>query len=461
MTKSSTLRRLTLISLCITAICGVFTACSPDQVNVLSTVPDSAPAVMTFDAERFFPRAGLTIQGGSLTAEASIARSPFDLAPLGADCYTKLMQSIDSHHMVFFVDSRRTPFLSFAITDNKAFGEIVTQYGEPVSEQGFKTWEAPDGIKITMRGNQGWISRDPQPGASLKAVLDRASQESVMQSIGIANALQDNSRLFNFALNTGGEYRIVAQGMEESEILGVELRAMKTDGELFTLTQTQTISDDFLRYTGSEMTIVAAAGLKPEFTSSVDWNSVATTIENMTGLGASPLSMIAPLMGDVDGTVAIAMGPVSSDAWDEPSLSTWHIMLMAHMPQQKIADALETFRSYFAFGGLKVTTDPHTGMMSVPFYGSTLRLGNVDGYLAIANTPFDPDSENGLTTVFNGKQGAMSASIPPLGFVPGMQKGMNIEMQLEFQRLNVRMMPVDKTSPVLGSLLGLFISLAL
>ena len=29
-----------------------------------------------------------------------------------------------------------------------------------------------------------------------------------MQSIGVANALQDNSQLFNFELNTGGEYRI-------------------------------------------------------------------------------------------------------------------------------------------------------------------------------------------------------------------------------------------------------------
>ena len=282
-----------------------------------------------------------------------------------------------------------------------------------------------------------------------------------MQSIGVANALQDNSQLFNFELNTGGEYRIMAQGMEDSERLGIDFRAMKPDGELMKLTQTQTVAEDFLRYTGPEMAIVAAAGLRPEFTSSVDWNTVATAVENMTGLGASPLTMLAPLMADVDGTVALAMGPVSEEAWEEPSLATWHIMLMAHMPMEKIRSALDTFSGYFALGGLKPTTDARTGMMTVPFYGSTLRLGPVDGYLAISNTPLQPVEQNSLTPVFNGKQGALSAKLPALDLVPGMQKGMNIEMQLETQRLYVRLMPVDKTSPALGSVLGLLVTLAL
>ena len=80
---------------------------------------------------------------------------------------------------------------------------------------------------------------------------------------------------------------------------------------------------------------------------------MATAVENMTGLGASPLTMLAPLMADVDGTVALAMGPVSEEAWEEPSLATWHIMLMAHMPMEKIRSALDTFSGYFALGGLK------------------------------------------------------------------------------------------------------------
>lgn len=461
MAKSSIIRRIATAAGCLAALAGTLTSCSPDQVNLLSTVPDSAPAVMTFDAGRFFPLAGLTADGATLTAEKSIAGSPFDLSPLGTEGYNALMHSIDGSHLVFFVDARRTPFLTFEITDLKAFEKFAGEYGEPESSQGFKTWTAADGLKITMRGAQGWISRDPQPGASLKAVLDAAAQQSVMQSIGVANALQDNSQLFNFELNTGGEYRIMAQGMEDSERLGIDFRAMKPDGELMELTQTQTVAEDFLRYTGPEMTIVAAAGLRPEFTSSVDWNAVATAVENMTGLGASPLTMLAPLMADVDGTVALAMGPVSEEAWEEPSLATWHIMLMAHMPMEKILSALDTFSGYFALGGLKPTTDARTGMMTVPFYGSTLRLGPVDGYLAISNTPLEPVEQNSLTPVFNGKQGALSAKLPALDFVPGMQKGMNIEMQLETQRLYVRLMPVDKTSPALGSVLGLLVTLAL
>lgn len=461
MAKSSIIRRIATAAGCLAALTGALTSCSPDQVNLLSTVPDSAPAVMTFDAGRFFPLAGLTADGATLTAEKSIAGSPFDLSPLGTEGYNALMHSIDSSHLVFFVDARRTPFLTFEITDLKAFEKFAGEYGEPESSQGFKTWTAADGLKITMRGAQGWISRDPQPSASLKAVLDAAAQQSVMQSIGVANALQDNSQLFNFELNTGGEYRIMAQGMEDSERLGIDFRAMKPDGELMELTQTQTVAEDFLRYTGPEMTIVAAAGLRPEFTSSVDWNAVATAVENMTGLGASPLTMLAPLMADVDGTVALAMGPVSEEAWEEPSLATWHIMLMAHMPMEKIRSALDTFSGYFALGGLKPTTDARTGMMTVPFYGSTLRLGPVDGYLAISNTPLEPVEQNSLTPVFNGKQGALSAKLPALDFVPGMQKGMNIEMQLETQRLYVRLMPVDKTSPALGSVLGLLVTLAL
>ena len=459
MMKSPVFRSLTLASVGFAALCGALTSCSPDQVNVLSTVPDSAPVVMTFDAERFMAPAGLRLDGNTLTAEASIARSPFDLAPLGAETYRGLLESVDGAHMVFFVSTGRVPYLSFIVTDTGKFTSLMEQYGDPQSAQGFKTWDAPDGLKITLRGNQGWISRDPQAAASLKAVLDRAAEQSVMQSIGVANALQDNNNLFNFELNTGGEYRYVAQGNEESGALGVDVRAMKPDGELMTLSQTQTLSEDFLRYAGPETAIAAAVGLRPEFTSSVNWNAVANTLENMTGIGASPISIVAPLLADVDGTVSVALGPVSEEAWDEPSLANWNVTVMAHMPQHKIVDALNTFRSYFALGGLKVTTDARTGMMTVPFYGSTLHVGPVDGYLAISNTPMTGRDENSLTTVFNGKQGALYAALPPLDFVPGMQKGMTVSMQLETDRLHVKLSPVDESSPVLGSLMGMFITL--
>lgn len=42
-----------------------------------------------------------------------------------------------------------------------------------------------------------------------------------------------------------------------------------------------------------------------------------------------------------------------------------------------------------------------------------------------------------------------------------MNKGMDITMQLETQRLKVKVKPVEPESPVLGSILGLFVSLAL
>lgn len=459
MMKSPIIRSLIIASVSLAALGGALTSCSPDQVNVLSTVPDSAPVVMTFDANRFMAAAGLRLDGSTLTAEPSIAHSPFDLAPLGAETYSELMQSIDAAHTVFFVSSARVPYLSFIVTDSGKFGTIMEQYGDAQTSQGFKTWDGPDGLKFTLCGNQGWISRDPQAAASLKGIVDRAAEQSVMQSIGIANALQDNNNLFNFALNTGGEYRYVAQGNEESGALGIDVRAMKPDGALMTLTQTQTLSEDFLRYTGPATAIAAAIGLRPEFTSSVNWNAVANTIENMTGLGASPISMVAPLMADVDGTVSVALAPANDEAWEEPSLANWSVTVMAHMPQHKVNDALNTFRSYFALGGLKVTTDARTGMMTVPFYGSMLHVGPVDGYLAISNTPMDGRDENSLTPVFNGKQGALYASLPPLDFVPGMKKGMKIAMQLETDRLHVKLSPVDESSPVLGSLMGMFITL--
>ena len=95
MAKSSIIRRIATAAGCLAALTGALTSCSPDQVNLLSTVPDSAPAVMTFDAGRFFPLAGLMADGATLTAEKSIAGSPFDLSPLGTEGYNALMHSID------------------------------------------------------------------------------------------------------------------------------------------------------------------------------------------------------------------------------------------------------------------------------------------------------------------------------------------------------------------------------
>lgn len=58
--------------------------------------------------------------------------------------------------------------------------------------------------------------------------------------------------------------------------------------------------------------------------------------------------------------------------------------------------------------------DERDGVMTIPQYGMEFHVGNVDGYLALSNIPFENTRQNSLAPMFVNKDAAMTLEIPSL-----------------------------------------------
>ena len=76
------------------------------------------------------------------------------------------------------------------------------------------------------------------------------------------------------------------------------------------------------------------------------------------------------------------------------------------------------------------TTDD--GVMVIPQYGMNFYVGNVDGYLGIANFPFNPNQQNELSPLFNGKDGALSIDLPSLKLISPMAPEFGVKVTSQF-----------------------------
>lgn len=77
-----------------------------------------------------------------------------------------------------------------------------------------------------------------------------------------------------------------------------------------------------------------------------------------------------------------------------------------------------------------------------------LYFGNVDGYLAIGTSPFEPTAQNSLTPVFQGKtMGAMVSLSSLQGINPALKEGIDINVEGSATTTKVVVKGSDRAMP--------------
>lgn len=128
--------------------------------------------------------------------------------------------------------------------------------------------------------------------------------------------------------------------------------------------------------------------------------------------------------------------------------------MMVRLPQQKINDIMGMVRSSLFMAGISPRQEKD-GIMIVPQYGMNLYMGNVDGYFAVSNLPFEPTRQNSLAPVFNGKEGALSIDLPTLReFGPRMPEfGIKLQVQLNSDNTTAELSLNGSETPILQAIL--------
>ena len=462
--KAFTPHAIRLMALAV--ITAIAASCSRDRRELLSLVPDDVDFAMTINALQLASDAGCSIGAdGSVQMPEymeSLIRS--HKLPEGfGSILTDLSHAIDLEHIVCY-GYGNSPLIAFAITDADRFESIITP-ADTDKQDGFTLYRKYDkGITIVTNDDIGWlwITDTRNPVTIITEAADKAKTAPISKKSGLNDALTaDNT--FNavydpsFIDSSLGNHWLSVSGKIESQTMLLTVRGITPDGEIMTISGTQEINTDFLRYVPSDFTLAAAAGL----TADINWGGFAAIIGLAGGYRSRGLvDTLLPYLRSIDGTVAIAAGPADESAWTELDMDHWRFLAMIHMPQDRISQATSQVAMLLRQMRLPVTADA-PGLISTEYDGTTYRIGNIDGYFTIASIPMEPTANNQLATTFLGKQAGASVTIPSLSHYLGERGdfGMEIRFALERQEATLKINLTDTDTPILAALLPLFLDL--
>lgn len=437
------LHKLPVIML-LTAMAVIISSCSR-QSELLDTIPADADVVAVADAKKLCQELGITLsdtgadippalKSGLFTDDRS--RGVLDIlgrceASGAADISTVAVVSTDGES-----------FMTLPVNDwekLKSLGSPWLEWGEDT--EGFHTGKIKDGMTILATGSQMWIlNEDPKAPVIINKLLKAAEKHSVGKIDAIAQFL-GGDKMINIAIpaqnpleekdsGVSPETNWTLMGIEASEnSLTADMEMVAETGEAIEMEGLQPVNPAVLSYVPEECSIAVAAGFTPRF----DWDIITT----LTSIGGdfqtrAALSVIAPYLKSIDGTVMIAAAPANNESFSDPNPGNWNFIMMAHMSQEKIDQILGMVRTMMFSAGISPKTDKD-GIMVVPQYGTSLYIGNVDGYLAVATFPFSNDHNNSLTPIFEGKDAAGMLRVPSLSAISHNAPSWGIDMKARIE----------------------------
>ena len=396
------------------------TSCSKGD-ELLSTIPANVSAVVKADVKGILENSGCKFTAEGLTVPASMS----DLAD---EPLLKTIGKLDSEGVCSFsdvalvLDSRNRTICTFLVNDGSKFKEITSDFGWKEGEDGYEIGEIA-GNDILTDGKQAWIVFNGDTYDAVKKLKEDAKDEPVTKLAGIKGALESDNLVnaafsglnFGFTNNNTAQqetvWNVLTANVKDNKIVASS-QSMKGDGETVEVKGMQPINPAVLAYIPASCNFVVAAGLTPEF----DWKGVISALNpfivrdfQMQGM----VAMLTPFLQALDGTVILAAGPANDDAYTDMEPGNWQFVLMAHLPQEKINQVMKMVRTAMFQAGIS-PTEEKDGVMVVPQYGMNFYIGNVDGYLAVSNLPFENTRNNSLAPMFVNKEAAATVEIPSL-----------------------------------------------
>ncbi len=445
------------------AVIGMMvTSCSKGD-ELLSTVPANVSTVVMADVKGILENSGCKFTAEGVTLPDAITGVNND------DMLLKMMGKLDAEGVCSFsdvaviLDSRNRTICTFLVNDGGKFKEITSDLGWKEGKDGYEEGDV-NGSTILTDGKQAWIVFNGDAYDAVKKLKEEAKKEPVTKLAGIKGVLESDNLVnvafsglnFGFTTNNTAQQETVwntlTANVKDNKIVASS-QAMKGDGEVVEVKGMRPINPAVLAYIPGSCNFVAAAGLTPEF----DWKGVISALNpfmvrdfQMQGM----MAMLTPFLQSLDGTVIFAAGPVNDAAYSDMEPENWQFVLMAHLSQEKINQVMNMVRTTMFQAGIS-PIEEKDGVMVVPQYGMNFYIGNVDGYLAVSNLPFENTRKNSFAPMFVNKEAAATLEIPSLSVLSAGAPtyGIRLTVNMEGSKGNAELSLPGAKAPILETIL--------
>lgn len=404
------------------------TSCTKSS-GLLDTVPANSTAILSLDGDQLLDKAGFKKTGDTYTAPEW-----FDKLDAPDDAMARFEQfasAIDMGQIIVYMPEGakgNNSLFTAEVSDAAKLAELLAQPGAKTEALGSYTTVKMGHIGIAYTDRQVWMKSPVYDMAKFVLEIDgqlsAARQKSAAQLQGVKSALTSDA-LLGCAVNN----KFIAQAndveVETSEWATAQVRLdgnrlnfasqhIEADGTPFDNPGVEAINTAVLGYVPSVCNMFLAAGLNDQMA----WDNLSDIIASTGGYQAQGVwSIILPYLKAIDGTVMIAAGPTSPSAYIDATPSNWQAIAMVHMAQDKVNQAVATISGLLSSQGVEIEPQQQ-GVSKVTLPGDmTVYFGSVDGYLAVANFPFSPNNQNPYAPLVNGKDAAISVTLPVLNTI--------------------------------------------
>lgn len=440
-------------------------SCSKER-KLLDAIPSDVDQISVMRLKTALEDAGYKF-------EASGVKAPEGLdVPGRLASFAELVGQLDASALcdvnsvaVFAYGKRQTKFMTMLVSDSEKFKETMTEIDWTDDTGSYSCGTIGNGMSVLLDKESVWfVTASPSDAVTeLEAIKKSAAKNPITALTGITDLLEGPG-IVNFAVRQEAapakkgdkaaaqtsRWSTFSGNVANNELTGRSVN-MEGDGKVIPYEGLQPVNQAVLSYVPADFNIAFALGITPDF----DWSTVTSMIGTFGGFQArGMLAAVTPYLQALDGTVLLAAGPANDEAYSDVDPGNWHFILMARLPQGKINDIMGMVRSSMFMAGVTPRMEKE-GLMVIPQYGMDLYLGNVDGYFAVSNLPFDPNRQNQLAPLFNGKNGALSLNIPSLQvFGSDMPSyGISVKAQVGNDNTDLKLSITGSDTPVLRAIL--------
>lgn len=411
------------------ALMLMFSSCSK-HLELLETVPADLRYTVSFNVNKLMDELQIKADSTGVTMPPQL-KMKWGIDNRRLALMAKVAGSADLDHVILGLPAKGDPFFVMAVTDPAAFDVALADYGCERTDKGGYAVYADSGFSVAVADGKAWIiSGDAdRTVASVKDILDRASDRSMADVEGVKKNLSGNSLAclaanlgFYNPKHDGDSWGVMDIEVKDNAIVG-EFMAINADGSPADSKGLKRIDTSVLRYSPDDAVVVGVAGLS----SDVDWDGAFGLIAGIGVWNAAEqarMQMVLPYLKAIDGTVMVSVSPVDGANVMQSfqnGLNDMNFMVMVHMDQKMVNDALGNITEMAStMGEVKKAGE---GLYSFMLMDREVYAGNVDGYLTVST--FRPSLDNGssIAARFTGKNAGMSVRIPE---IPNAGYGMDI-----------------------------------
>ncbi len=445
---------------------AMLSSCSSiEEKELLMTVPADASLVTISNWDTLLKNAGCQANQGKVTLSADL-KQLFESATLPFGEIIGMAQFININEIVTFKTADQIQVATFRITDADGFYESIKKsFPKGKEEKGFICHESSQATaSLFVKGSQGWLVEGQTTSVKwLSKMLNDADHAPISNFQSIKNFLEQEKALNIIVSNKMLNIEMldkdgwVCTSMEiQGANVKINIDLINEDGTSIDIGKTlSTLNPDYLRCVPPNSSAIFAIGVSSNF----EWDNIEATILPLLSFRLrGSFEVYKQYIEAIDGTIVIAASPAgSAPGIANISTDTWDFTLLAHMPPNRIYEAINTVVAYMRRSGIKVLQE--NGMYLLPLPEGPLYIGYKYGCLALSTREIDEWTPNTtLVNAFAGRKALVALEVP---FNSEIMKafelpcGFNLYAGIDNSGLSLSLRANGNNQPILQTLISL------